>query len=287
MNQGRRQALLHQILACPMCHRKMTASGVSHIECVACHQRATFHNGKVIFGGEIYSQESKHEAIYLFKESLKAIFPSYYRRLVKIFSPVYSSGTVEAFLRTINPSSATVVELGSGCDRNHPDIINVDFVPYEEVDLVGSIAALPIASDSVDSVISIAVLEHVPDPERAVREIYRILKEGGTFCIMIPFMQGIHAAPDDFQRYTPNGLKQLCREFRDLQVFVAGGPTSALVWMLQEWLAMVLSFGSQKLYAFWYFVLFILSPLKVFDALLQFHPAAKQIASIYTICGRK
>jgi 2-polyprenyl-3-methyl-5-hydroxy-6-metoxy-1,4-benzoquinol methylase len=44
---------------------------------------------------------------------------------------------------------------------------------------------LPFANDEVDIVYCISVLEHVPDCERAVSELWRILKRGGLFFLTI------------------------------------------------------------------------------------------------------
>lgn len=49
--------------------------------------------------------------------------------------------------------------------------------------LEGDVQSLPVENDSIDFVISTLSLHHWPEPEKAFREIYRILKPGG--CLLI------------------------------------------------------------------------------------------------------
>jgi SAM-dependent methyltransferase len=46
------------------------------------------------------------------------------------------------------------------------------------------------ADDSADAVICYHVLEHVGDDQKAIRELYRILKKGGRALIQTPFKEG-------------------------------------------------------------------------------------------------
>ena len=47
-------------------------------------------------------------------------------------------------------------------------------------------AMLPLADSSVDALIVLELLEHVPDPGRVVAELARVLKPGGTVLISVP-----------------------------------------------------------------------------------------------------
>jgi ubiquinone/menaquinone biosynthesis C-methylase UbiE len=46
--------------------------------------------------------------------------------------------------------------------------------------------SLPVKDESVDAVVSFAVLEHVTDEKSALRDILRVLKKGGDFVISVP-----------------------------------------------------------------------------------------------------
>jgi ubiquinone/menaquinone biosynthesis C-methylase UbiE len=45
---------------------------------------------------------------------------------------------------------------------------------------------IPLDSDSVDTVISFETIEHVPNPKKAIDEVFRVLKPGGKFFLTTP-----------------------------------------------------------------------------------------------------
>jgi SAM-dependent methyltransferase len=53
------------------------------------------------------------------------------------------------------------------------------------------------------------VLEHTPDPQRAVDNIYALLRPGGFAVISVPFLVRVHNEPSDYWRFTPAGLRVL------------------------------------------------------------------------------
>ena len=71
---------------------------------------------------------------------------------------------------------------------------------------------LPFESRSFDTVISIQVLEHTPDPRRLVQEIGRVVKKDGLVVMNAPFSFRLHEEPFDYFRYTPHGWRALFDE---------------------------------------------------------------------------
>jgi SAM-dependent methyltransferase len=53
---------------------------------------------------------------------------------------------------------------------------------------VGNAMELPFEAASFDAVTTYQVLEHVPDPERALQEIHRVLRPGGIVCVVGPHL---------------------------------------------------------------------------------------------------
>jgi SAM-dependent methyltransferase len=78
-----------------------------------------------------------------------------------------------------------------------------------KVDIVSSGYEVPVPDASFDTVLYTGVLEHMEDPERALRECARVLKPGGNMVFLIPFIWHVHEAPRDFYRYTPIGVRYL------------------------------------------------------------------------------
>lgn len=132
------------------------------------------------------------------------------------------------------PPDAVVVDIGGG-DRRHPDprVLNFEYMRFDRPDFFGSGLQLPIRSDSVDLVLSQAVLEHVPEPQRAVDEIRRVLKPGAVVYCEIAFMQPLHAVPFHFFNVTPHGATLLFDAFDTIRAGSAGGLEDTMRWILR------------------------------------------------------
>ncbi len=133
------------------------------------------------------------------------------------------------------PPSAKILDVGAGGRRITPDVVTFDALAGPEIDVVGDIHAMPIPDESYDCVFCTGTLEHVEDPWRAIQEIHRVTRIGGIVHVDVPFIQGFHADPNDYWRFTIEGLRLLCKPFHELASGVHIGPTCGLVWIAREW----------------------------------------------------
>ncbi len=205
---------------------------------------------------------------------LKFVRPQIVRR--------FGTPTYEPFVASFD-EDAIIVNIGCG-DRSYgrSSILNLDIVPGPIVDIVGVAEALPLRDEVVDGVILQAVLEHVADGERTLAEIFRVLRPGGRVMIDLPFIQGYHASPGDYRRYTEMGLRnELERHgFEVTGSGVAIGPASGMAWVTGDFLALLLSGRSKRLFLFACLLTRpLVWPLQWLDVALQEHPMAHVIAS--------
>jgi SAM-dependent methyltransferase len=97
---------------------------------------------------------------------------------------------------------------------------------------------IPVEDDFFDAIVCNAVLEHVEDPLRVMREFYRVMKKGGYLYLAVPFLQPEHLDPTDFQRFTKDGLQRIV-ETNHFEVVTIEGFLNVyhtVSWIMQEWL---------------------------------------------------
>ncbi len=87
--------------------------------------------------------------------------------------------------------------------------IALDVVPALGLHVVGNTLALPFAANTFDGIVCTEVLEHVPEPEQALREIARVLRPGGRVYVTVPMTWGLHYVPHDYYRFTRYGMSHL------------------------------------------------------------------------------
>ena len=108
----------------------------------------------------------------------------------------------------------------------------LDPVPDYGPDIVGDIHKLPFPDNSQSAIVCESVLEHVEDPIRAAKELYRVLEPGGYLYVYVPFLFYYHAERayyKDYWRFTKDAIELLFKDFSSVEVQRARGPIETLL----------------------------------------------------------
>ncbi len=80
--------------------------------------------------------------------------------------------------------------------------------PNIEYDYLSELPEINAPTNSIDTIISFSVLEHVSEPFEAIKEFKRILKDNGVFMISVPQYWHLHEEPHDYLRFTKHVLRE-------------------------------------------------------------------------------
>lgn len=275
------------ILKCPACGNGFK-NELKIFQCQHCkHSIETTEDGVPIFiedfkKNEIKSHNSKKT---LLKSILKKILVPPHHSMYSDFTSSYSEPTELLSLLKNIPADAVILNIGSlskNLQSLHKGIRNLDICHYPNIDFIADVCDLPFQNDTIDMIIFKNVLEHVKNPLKALSEINRVLKRNGILYVKIPFLQPFHAVPDDFQRYTESGFRELFKKYEELNFGIAVGGGSMMSWIIREYLAILTSFGNSKLYQlglhFWGWLTFW---IKYSDLLFKKNKYSRNIASAF------
>lgn len=281
-----RRARLEPHFACPLCCTPLTARHAD-LACANGHSFKSSPAGIPVLTDAVSfeSDEDKHLSGVNWLKSFLKQFPGIYYFIWHLFCPVLMVQNGPKKLFGYTGADGLIIDVGSGPDRISEKFINLDIFPFPGVDVVGSADKLPFKDATFDGLTSESLLEHVADPKGVALEMMRVVKPGGYIYASAPFIHPYHASPDDFNRFTKSGLKELFPGCAVKEVGVRSGPWSAFLIFLAYWLGVVFSFGSRRISPFLaHIFMLILGPLKFIDILFSKLPDAEAVsAHLYII----
>ena len=118
--------------------------------------------------------------------------------------------------------------------------IDVNYVPeYQQfkADMEWDGKKIPLADNSVDTLIATEFFEHIDNLEEVLVEIRRVLKKDGLLFFTVPFVWPLHVTPYDEYRYTPFSLIKTFKKagFDKITIGNLGGHHAALAQMICIW----------------------------------------------------
>lgn len=149
--------------------------------------------------------------------NFKHIF-SYTKNKVGTTNQKNREAWLEETLKKI-PAGSRILDAGAGEQQykrfcSHLNYVAQDFDQYDgegnskglqqgnwtqsNLDIISDITAIPKPDASFDAIMCVEVLEHLPEPIKAIQEFSRLLKPGGYLILTAPFCSLTHFAPYHF-----------------------------------------------------------------------------------------
>ena len=204
------------------------------------------------------------------------------------FSP-YIRSAIKKLLKEYD-ENFFVLNVGSGNKRLAPHVKNLDIFNGENIDYVCDAANIPIESNTVDLIITQEAFEHIPKPNQAIKECYRILKNGGKIYFQVPFIVGYHPGPTDFYRFTREGIENFLIEagfkVEKVEITIAGAWGFYVVAV--EFFSILFSGPISVLYIpMKGFFAILLTPIKLIDFWFRLSKQKDRIPAGYYAIGSK
>ena len=121
---------------------------------------------------------------------------------------IVDAGCERGMLKRLTPAMRRSRWIGLDKNIRHGDLKRVGYDQCIPCDLTQGI---PLRDDGADIVVSLHVLEHMPEPDVAIREFVRILRPGGVMLIAVPVLPRILARmrQRQFNRQLRSGERRL------------------------------------------------------------------------------
>ena len=140
------------------------------------------------------------------KETKNILVNHIHDRHLKQFASEYLSGN----LIDIGCGTKPYKELLSAFVTEHIGVDHQDTLhDKSNIDRFGTAYDIPAKDSEFDCALCTAVLEHLEEPEMALKECWRVLKRGGIAIYSVPFIWHLHEEPRGFYRFSKYGLKYL------------------------------------------------------------------------------
>ena len=237
---------IKNIIECPYCHSEIEWLK-DYVLCEKCSCNFPIESAVPIFYKPDVKNtaESRFQSEQMFDNTFTAKIYNKGRKLIS--SEFMPKNHILEFLKRTN-SGDIIIEIGSGNRRLRGDVINLDIFLFPNVDIVADGAKTPFKNNIVDFVVLDTVLEHVPEPHKIIKEIFRILKPGGECICIVPFIFPYHGYPAHYFNFSKDGLDFLFKDFSDCKVELNMGPTSAMVNLFSEYFAVAISGENKFIY---------------------------------------
>ena len=92
-----------------------------------------------------------------------------------------------------------------------------------------------IDDESYEVIVCTGLLEHLPDPQQHIDDLYRILKPGGKLIVSASAVFSFHECPNDFFHFTPFSFRMMFERWQKIEMLRgASQPFETIAILLQR-----------------------------------------------------
>jgi hypothetical protein len=142
-------------------------------------------------------------------------FVSELDRLIELPQPIVEFGSLQ--VEPGQPNDLRALFAGR-------EFVGTDIRSGPGVDRVEDLRALTLPQSSVGTAVCLDTLEHCADPAAACRELHRVVADRGLCVVCSVMFFPVHGYPEDYWRFTPEGLRVLLAPFDDVWACGIGHP---------------------------------------------------------------
>ena len=134
------------------------------------------------------------------------------------------------------------IDISVGALKNARKIVDGDYIACDA-------HKLPFKDEVVDAIICKSVLEHVIEPWKVVKEMYRVLKKGGYAFIRVPFLHPYHGSKiyKDYYRFSKDAIEYMFQDFEKIEFIHIKGYIGTLSSLFPKLLRKIVSKVSNRL----------------------------------------
>lgn len=136
-------------------------------------------------------------------------------------------------IEDLNPCKLDALEVSSGIMWQQTKFKSYSTMNFPDYDI-----CTDVLDQQFDLIIADNVFEHLPYPYRAAKNVYSMLRPGGKFLIVTPFLVRIHDVPVDCSRWTELGMSYFLEECgfdRETMITGSWGNRSCVKANLKTW----------------------------------------------------
>lgn len=209
--------LLPKLLICPDCFIRSSSENTllfndqndPNLICNNCDNLYPLVNGAYDLIKNQITFQNKFSKVFITKVNLLEFFM---HNLIKIIDgPIIDIGAGKRFRKNLEKYKF-ILE-----DKKY---IAMDIGDERPLDFLSNAEVIPIKSNTMSAIFMFELLEHVVNPFKVMKQVYRILKNDGVILASVPFLHSYHGSIENFDnyRFTWQGIRYLFKKFQCIYI---------------------------------------------------------------------